>query len=307
MNPLHPISLHSYYFVVGDTSTCCHQKFTRPFHPHRSSLAEIRYFAGDDLSSSMASTSGTKIPESSGQPPAPAPASAAASAAARECESCRSVPGIPFCRVEWSFLCIGCASVVHGHNCVVSVPPNANPNPNFPHLPYYPYAYPHPFANPSSDPNAAVHLSSEDDDLSPSHPDGQGKGWSQIPAKAASCRRLESVMRYREKRKSRKFEKTVRYENRRAYAELRPRMDGKFARRKDGAGMKEAAPPPDAVVGGHQGVRAAENLVEEGASPGYMGMDQVSARPDAAAELGGMVAVGVELGQHDFIEDVRFQ
>lgn len=39
------------------------------------------------------------------------------------------------------------------------------------------------------------------------------------------------VMRYREKRKNRKFEKTVRYASRKAYAETRPRIKGRFVKR----------------------------------------------------------------------------
>lgn len=107
-------------------------------------------------------------------------------------------------------------------------------------------------------------------------------------------------MRYREKRKSRKFEKTVRYENRRAYAELRPRLDGKFASSKGGEG-KEVTGPPDAVD------EVAENAGKNGASIGYIGMDHVSGRAEAGGELEGLVAGAVELGQPDFIEDVRFQ
>ncbi|CAA6672212.1 unnamed protein product [Spirodela intermedia] len=38
-------------------------------------------------------------------------------------------------------------------------------------------------------------------------------------------------MRYREKRKNRKFEKTIRYASRKAYAETRPRIKGRFAKR----------------------------------------------------------------------------
>ncbi|KAE9586905.1 hypothetical protein Lal_00004418 [Lupinus albus] len=41
------------------------------------------------------------------------------------------------------------------------------------------------------------------------------------------------VMRYREKRKNRKFEKTIRYASRKAYAETRPRIKGRFAKRSD--------------------------------------------------------------------------
>ncbi|KAL4589988.1 hypothetical protein LXL04_002904 [Taraxacum kok-saghyz] len=41
------------------------------------------------------------------------------------------------------------------------------------------------------------------------------------------------VMRYRQKRKNRKFEKTIRYASRKAYAETRPRIKGRFAKRTD--------------------------------------------------------------------------
>lgn len=41
------------------------------------------------------------------------------------------------------------------------------------------------------------------------------------------------VMRYREKRKNRKFEKTIRYASRKAYAESRPRIKGRFAKRSE--------------------------------------------------------------------------
>ncbi|KAJ6814274.1 zinc finger protein CONSTANS-LIKE 2 isoform X1 [Iris pallida] len=41
------------------------------------------------------------------------------------------------------------------------------------------------------------------------------------------------VLRYREKKKNRKFEKTIRYASRKAYAEARPRIKGRFARRTD--------------------------------------------------------------------------
>lgn len=41
------------------------------------------------------------------------------------------------------------------------------------------------------------------------------------------------VLRYREKRKNRRFEKTIRYASRKAYAETRPRIKGRFAKRSD--------------------------------------------------------------------------
>ncbi|XP_010417237.1 PREDICTED: zinc finger protein CONSTANS-LIKE 3-like [Camelina sativa] len=44
------------------------------------------------------------------------------------------------------------------------------------------------------------------------------------------------VLRYREKRRNRKFEKTIRYASRKAYAEMRPRIKGRFAKRTDSRG-----------------------------------------------------------------------
>lgn len=53
------------------------------------------------------------------------------------------------------------------------------------------------------------------------------------------------VLRYREKRKNRKFEKTIRYASRKAYAETRPRIKGRFAKRTeiecDGDGLYDSS------------------------------------------------------------------
>lgn len=54
-----------------------------------------------------------------------------------------------------------------------------------------------------------------------------------VPISAAD--REARVLRYREKRKNRKFEKTIRYASRKAYAETRPRIKGRFAKRSDTA------------------------------------------------------------------------
>ncbi|KAM6542014.1 hypothetical protein CsatB_006461 [Cannabis sativa] len=50
-------------------------------------------------------------------------------------------------------------------------------------------------------------------------------------AQFSSADREARVLRYREKRKNRKFEKTIRYASRKAYAETRPRIKGRFAKR----------------------------------------------------------------------------
>lgn len=45
--------------------------------------------------------------------------------------------------------------------------------------------------------------------------------------------RTPRVLRYKEKKKARKFEKTIRYASRKAYAETRPRIKGGFAKTTD--------------------------------------------------------------------------
>ncbi|XP_072952214.1 uncharacterized protein [Typha angustifolia] len=196
------------------------------------------------------------------------PATGAGGIAARECESCRSAPGIPFCRVEWSFLCGSCAPIVHGNSWIIAVPPypNTNPNPNsYP----YPYGYPsyaipnpNPNPNPNPEPNHVVQLSSDEEEA-----DAEGGGVRRRRRRRLSGsaeapgphERVASVMRYKEKRKSRRYDKTVRYEARKAYAELRPRVDGKFARA-ESAGDEAGADPeaeerPGSAVQGEVGVQ----------------------------------------------------
>ncbi|KAK4374105.1 hypothetical protein RND71_004782 [Anisodus tanguticus] len=52
-----------------------------------------------------------------------------------------------------------------------------------------------------------------------------------LPNPVSSSDREARVLRYREKRKNRRFEKTIRYASRKAYAETRPRIKGRFAKR----------------------------------------------------------------------------
>ncbi|BFG17998.1 hypothetical protein CerSpe_042720 [Prunus speciosa] len=54
---------------------------------------------------------------------------------------------------------------------------------------------------------------------------------TQQAVQISSADREARVLRYREKRKNRKFEKTIRYASRKAYAETRPRIKGRFAKR----------------------------------------------------------------------------
>nr|BAQ21305.1 Constans/Heading date 1 [Miscanthus sinensis]BAQ21306.1 Constans/Heading date 1 [Miscanthus sinensis]BAQ21364.1 homolog of Constans/Heading date 1 [Miscanthus sinensis] len=53
----------------------------------------------------------------------------------------------------------------------------------------------------------------------------------QMPFHLTSMDREARVLRYKEKKKSRKFEKTIRYATRKTYAEARPRIKGRFAKR----------------------------------------------------------------------------
>ena len=67
-------------------------------------------------------------------------------------------------------------------------------------------------------------------------PDGGGTAIADASTCAGGERsvmmdREARVMRYREKRKNRRFEKTIRYASRKAYAETRPRIKGRFAKR----------------------------------------------------------------------------
>ncbi|XP_074269221.1 zinc finger protein CONSTANS-LIKE 5 [Silene latifolia] len=59
--------------------------------------------------------------------------------------------------------------------------------------------------------------------------DGNSPATGGVPA--AGLDREARVLRYREKRKNRKFQKTIRYASRKAYAETRPRIKGRFAKR----------------------------------------------------------------------------
>nr|AJR28639.1 CONSTANS-like 1 protein [Gossypium barbadense] len=56
---------------------------------------------------------------------------------------------------------------------------------------------------------------------------------TQMPNQLAPMEREARVLRYREKKKTRKFEKTIRYASRKAYTEMRPRIKGRFAKRTD--------------------------------------------------------------------------
>lgn len=54
-----------------------------------------------------------------------------------------------------------------------------------------------------------------------------------MPLQFTTMNREAKVLRYREKRKARKFGKKIRYASRKAYAEARPRVKGRFVRKTD--------------------------------------------------------------------------
>ena len=62
-----------------------------------------------------------------------------------------------------------------------------------------------------------------------------------VSKEQAAINRAERVALYRMKRKSRKFEKTIRYASRKAYAEVRPRIKGRFATPAEMEAMRAAA------------------------------------------------------------------
>uniref|UniRef100_A0A0E0IWG6 CCT domain-containing protein n=1 Tax=Oryza nivara TaxID=4536 RepID=A0A0E0IWG6_ORYNI len=62
--------------------------------------------------------------------------------------------------------------------------------------------------------------------------------------------REAKVMRYKEKRKRRRYEKQIRYASRKAYAEMRPRVKGRFAKVPDGELDGATLPPPSSAAGG---------------------------------------------------------
>lgn len=74
-------------------------------------------------------------------------------------------------------------------------------------------------------------------DATVSHPRSPKAVTDQLPypptQMLSPTEREARVLRYREKKKMRKFEKTIRYASRKAYAEKRPRIKGRFAKRKE--------------------------------------------------------------------------
>ncbi|KAL6589571.1 hypothetical protein ACP70R_013232 [Stipagrostis hirtigluma subsp. patula] len=68
-------------------------------------------------------------------------------------------------------------------------------------------------------------------------------GQLQTPTGDPAVDREAKVMRYKEKRKHRRYEKQIRYASRKAYADMRPRVKGRFVK-----APEDAAPPQPATT-----------------------------------------------------------
>nr|GEX63005.1 zinc finger protein CONSTANS-LIKE 2 [Tanacetum cinerariifolium] len=76
----------------------------------------------------------------------------------------------------------------------------------------------------------------------------------QVATQLSPMDREARVLRYREKKKTRKFEKTIRYASRKAYAETRPRIKGRFAKRTNGDVDVDQMYPTNHMVEGGYGI-----------------------------------------------------
>lgn len=76
----------------------------------------------------------------------------------------------------------------------------------------------------------------------------------QVPTQLNPMDREARVLRYREKKKTRKFEKTIRYASRKAYAETRPRIKGRFAKRTNADVDVDQMFPTNHMVQGGYGI-----------------------------------------------------
>ncbi|XP_078446176.1 zinc finger protein CONSTANS-LIKE 3-like [Wolffia australiana] len=93
-----------------------------------------------------------------------------------------------------------------------------------------------------SSPSPALESLQEEAPMASSQPPlGSTIGDVAMSFPGTSTEREARVMRYREKKKRRKFEKKIRYASRKAYADTRPRIKGRFAK---GSGERQLASSP---------------------------------------------------------------
>ncbi|KAL6847676.1 hypothetical protein ACP4OV_022464 [Aristida adscensionis] len=79
-------------------------------------------------------------------------------------------------------------------------------------------------------------------DVASSRPKEAAGGQVQLQRAAVEDREAK-VMRYKEKRKRRCYEKQIRYASRKAYAEMRPRVKGRFAKVPEDTAVPAPTPP----------------------------------------------------------------
>ncbi|XP_047944210.1 zinc finger protein CONSTANS-LIKE 3-like [Salvia hispanica] len=96
----------------------------------------------------------------------------------------------------------------------------------------YPVSKPFMYNFTSQSISQSVSSSSLEVGLVPDHnPNADAPKAEAVPVPLSRIEREARVLRYKEKRKNRRFDKTIRYASRKAYAETRPRIKGRFARR----------------------------------------------------------------------------
>lgn len=87
-------------------------------------------------------------------------------------------------------------------------------------------------------------------DVSNNHQHHHQSSAEVYPTPLVGFDREARVLRYKEKKKNRKFEKTIRYASRKAYAETRPRIKGRFAKRTEiDVEAEDALISPDSSYG----------------------------------------------------------
>ncbi|CAA6675133.1 unnamed protein product [Spirodela intermedia] len=156
----------------------------------------------------------------------------------RICEVCEQAPAAVFCKADAAMLCAACDADVHSAN------PLARRHHRQPVVPFRDSPPPPASSSPGGEPTAPAPApetcKDEEAGMSSSEvgtvPEASATAEVTNPYGAATAAALGTarearLMRYREKRSNRRFEKTIRYASRKAYAETRPRVKGRFAKR----------------------------------------------------------------------------
>ncbi|KAI3782164.1 hypothetical protein L2E82_12198 [Cichorium intybus] len=150
------------------------------------------------------------------------------------CELCEHEPAYVTCKADAAALCVTCDRDIH------SVNPLAGRHERIPVILDFIYSYVNlpKFQVSSSSMDAGV-VSEQNTMLNVSYPfmlpvtgvvSEKNIDGTNCAHEATRMDRLARVLRYREKKKNRKFEKKIRYASRKAYAEKRPRIKGRFAK-----------------------------------------------------------------------------